>query len=317
MRRTIIWAAALAMILTACGGSGVTETFSEIGAPLDGGGEDFYDGDEAGSPANGGDAASPDDPEEVDIAFAADRKVIRNVTLQLEGDDTRATYDEIVSISEGLGGFVSHSDVGPTGEGQQPYILVTVRIPTANLTEALAGFKDAAAEVVSETQGAQDVTASFIDLEAQLTNLTLLETELRALLEEVRKQPDADPAKLLQVFSEISTTRGEIERIQGQLNYLEDAVDLATVSIEIAPTPAAVPIVEEGWAPAETARDASRDLVAALQNLVDLVITFTIAVLPMLLIAVGIPGIVLWIVYRAMRSRRAVQAPPATPVGAE
>lgn len=317
MRRTIILAAAICMAVAACGGDGVSETFSEIGAPLNGGGETFYDGDEGEAPADGGDAASPDSPEELDIAFAADRKVIRNVTLQLEGDDTRATYDEIVSISESLGGFVSYSEVGPTEEGQQPYILVTVRIPTAGLSEALDGFKGAAVEVVSETQGAQDVTASFIDLEAQLTNLTLLETELRALLEEVRKQPEADPAKLLQVFTEISTTRGEIERIQGQLDYLEDAVDLATVSIEIAPTPAAVPIVEEGWAPAETARDASRDLVAGLQNLVDLAITFAIAVLPMLLLAIGIPGLVLWLGYRVWRSRRAVPAAPSAPAGAE
>jgi hypothetical protein len=187
-------------------------------------------------------------------------------------------------------------------------------VPSSNLSDALDGFRDSAAEVLAESQGADDVTESFIDLEAQLTNLTVLETELRALLEEVREQPDADPDKLLRVFTEISNTRSQIEQIQGQLNYLTDAVDLATVAMSIEPTPGAVPIVEEGWAPINTIRDASRDLVSGLQSLLDTVITFVIAVLPMLLIAVGLPALVLFAIYRMWRSRRSVTAPPTAPI---
>jgi hypothetical protein len=98
------------------------------------------------------------------------------------------------------------------------------------------------------------------------------------------------------------------------LNYLTDAVDLATVAMSIEPTPAAVPIVEEGWAPINTIRDASRDLVSGLQSLLDTVITFVIAVLPMLLIAVGLPALVLFAIYRMWRSRRSVTAPPTAPI---
>jgi hypothetical protein len=177
-------------------------------------------------------------------------------------------------------------------------------VPSSNLSDALDGFRDSAAEVLAESQGADDVTESFIDLEAQLTNLTVLETELRALLEEVREQPDADPDKLLRVFTEISNTRSQIEQIQGQLNYLTDAVDLATVTMSIEPTPAAVPIVEEGWAPINTIRDASRELVSGLQSLLDTVITFVIAVLPMLLIVVALPALILFAIYRMWSSRR-------------
>ena len=64
-----------------------------------------------------------------------------------------------------------------------------------------------------------------------MTNLAALEVELRALLKEVREQPEADPDKLLRVFTEISVVRGQIEQIQGQLDYLSDAVDLATLTI--------------------------------------------------------------------------------------
>ena len=51
------------------------------------------------------------------------------------------------------------------------------------------------------------------------------------------------------VFNEVARVRGEIELLQGQLNYLQDVVALATLTVHLAPTPEAVPIVEEEWAP--------------------------------------------------------------------
>ncbi|MEX1038960.1 MAG: DUF4349 domain-containing protein [Acidimicrobiia bacterium] len=315
MRRVIVAIGIMGLVLTACGGEDVAETFSEIGSGLNGGeAPAFYDGETV-------DTADTDEARSIsgeklifDIAVTADRKVIRNVTLQLAADDTRATYEAIAAIAEQNGGFVAAAEVSPSGDGEQPYVTVTVRVPTSNMSAALAEFRDAAEEVLSESQGAEDVTENFIDLEAQLANLTLLETELRSLLEEVRAQDDADPDKLLRVFTEISNTRSRIEQIQGQLNYLNDAVDLATVSMTIEPTPAAVPIVEAEWAPVDTVRDASRDLVSGLQGLLDNAITFVIAILPLLLIVLGLPALALYALYRLWRSRHrppTASGPPA------
>lgn len=317
MRRAIVVIGVLGFLLAACGGSDAAETFSEIGEGLNSGEAPlFYDDEGTVVDSIDSDDARSASGEKLslDIAVTTDRKVIRNVSLQLAADDTRAAYEAIAAIAEQNGGFVSAAEVSPTGDGEQPFVRITVRVPSSNLSDALDGFRETAAEVIAESQAADDVTESFIDLEAQLANLTVLETELRALLEEVREQPDADPDKLLRVFTEISNTRSQIEQIQGQLNYLTDAVDLATVTMSIEPTPAAVPIVEEGWAPINTVRDASRELVSGLQSLLDTVITFVIAVLPMLLIAVGLPGLVLFALYRVWRSRRRITPPPAAPL---
>lgn len=325
MKRFAIVLGVLTLILAACGGDSAVETFSEIGSGLSSGGTDgaYEDGatDVTTAPSSAIDeegTKTASNRLNLDIAVSDDRKVIRNASLQLEADDTRGTYDEIIRITESAGGFVASADVSPTTDDQQPVIYVTVRIPAAELTAALAKFKEASTEVISESQGAQDVTETYIDLEAQLTNLTALEVELRALLEEVRKQPDADPDKLLRVFTEISNTRGQIEQIQGQLNYLSDAVDLATATVSVQPTPQAVPIVEASWAPSDTARDASRSLVTGLQNLGDAAITFSIAVLPMLLLVVVVPALILFGIYRWWRSRhRDSMTPPSQPVPAE
>jgi hypothetical protein len=186
---------------------------------------------------------------------------------------------------------------------------MTLRIPADQLTRTMASIKDSVEEVISESQGAQDVTDQYIDLEARLTNLTALEIELRALLTEVRQQPNADPDELLRVFTEISNVRGEIEQIQGQLNYLDDVVALASLSINLTPTPAAVPIVEDTWQPVEVARDALRNLVSGMQSAAEWGISFALYTLPMLILTLGLPLLVLFVVYRQWRKRR----PPVSP----
>lgn len=304
MKRNLIVALSLLLLLAACaGGADISEAPEAPGQSIDGGGETGFVPDEEALYRDGDLTGNV----VLDVVLTDSRKVIRRVNVSLAADKTRATYDEIIKIAEAAGGFVANAEVRPSDENQEPYISVTIRIPSSELNNSLAAIKKAADEVISESQGAEDVTAAFIDLEAQLANLTALETELRALLEEVRKQPDADPEKLLRVFTEISNTRGQIEQIQGQLNYLNDVVDLSTVDVQIAPTAAAVPIVESSWAPLETVRDALRSLVSGLQDLADLAINFIIGILPLLILILGIPGLVLFFLYRAWRKR---QKPP-------
>jgi hypothetical protein len=241
----------------------------------------------------------------VDIELAQDRKVIRNAQLQLEADDTRAALDRIIGLTEAAGGFVADATVNPVEDPQdQPSASVTLRIPSAELTRVMDAIKESVEKVVSESQSADDVTEEFVDLEARLTNLEALEVELRALLTEVRQQPDADPDKLLRVFNEIATVRGQIEQIEGQLEYLENVVDLATLSIGLSPTPAVVPIVEDTWEPVEVARDALRSLVAGLQGVADWAISFALYTLPMLLLLLAVPAALGFLVFRQWRKRR-------------
>jgi hypothetical protein len=306
----------LAVLLAACAGAGGSgaEEFRDIA----GGGESG-----AASPATTAAAASEDVPSDegaigVDLDVAQDRKVIRQARLELQADDTRKAFDRIVALVEAEGGFVANANVYPVeSEEDQPQVTMTLRVPASELNKVMAAIKGAVTKVLSESQDAQDVTAQYVDLEAQLTNLRALEVELRALLTEVREQPDADPDKLLRVFNEISSVRGQIEQIEGQLQYLDDVVDLATLEVGLTPTPAVVPIVEDTWEPVEVARDALRNLVTGLQTIADWGIGFALYGLPMLLLFIGPPLLIGWFVYRRWRRRRPPTAPPTTPLPAE
>lgn len=278
----------LVMVMAACsGGDSATQaTFENVGGELSGdGGADRDLADVPAAPE--GEGVSFDTPEE--------RKVIHTASISIEGEDTRETYRRIQQMVDDADGFIQSATVADVETGQdQPRIDLVIRIPAGDLTTTLETIGALGTRIVSQTQQGQDVTEEYVDIEARIENLSLLETELRALLAEVRQNPGADPQKLLEVFNEISRVRGEIEQLEGRRQVLDDLTELATVEVHITPTPEATPVVAEGWAPLAVARQAIQDLVGAVQGIADFVIRFGIYVLPLLLVFVGIPALLVW-----------------------
>ena len=302
---------ALGLAVAACGGEDAAVTSDEVSPGLDGGNAVIPQSMTTVAAAT----ESPDDVAYDANTVATDRQVIHNASLELQADNTRTAFDKIVKLVEGVGGFVSSATVEPTDiETDQPVVNMVLRVPADELSGVLTEIKASVDIVLTESQNAEDVTAQFVDLEARLHNLQALETELVALLAEVRKQPEADPAKLLEVFNEVSRVRGEIEQLQGQLNYLNDVVAMATLSVYLAPTPAAVPIVEDTWAPLDVARDSLRNLVSGLQDIGEWGINFALYTLPLLLLTVAIPLLILFLLYRRWKKRRPARPEPPAPI---
>lgn len=241
------------------------------------------------------------------------RKVIHRASISIEAEDTRSVHAEVQAMVDAVDGFIESATVSDASEGEdQPRIHMVLRIPASELATTLDVIGQLGTRIVSQSQQGEDVTEHYVDVEARVANLSLLESELRELLEVVRANEDADPAKLLQVFNEISRVRGEIEQYQGQLQVLDDLTSLATVEVSVAPTPAVSPVVAEGWAPLVVARSALADLVGTFQGLGDLAIRFVIYVLPVALIVVGIPAFLAWRFLRGRISsvRRVTQEAP-------
>ena len=256
-----------------------------------------------------------EDPGTIGVPPVTDRQVIYDGQMQLEAGDTRAAFDRIVALVQRSGGFIASTSIGDAGQvDEQPTILVTLRLPADELTATLTAIRGLVDRVVTESLQTRDVTDEFVDIEAQLRNLTALETELLALLAELRDNNDADPSKLLQVFDQIRMTRGEIEQLEGRRLMLKNLVSLATIQIGISPLPAAAPIVptDPAWEPAAQAKSALRDLVAALQGLAGGVIRVGLYVLPIVILVVGPIALVGWFVWKRLK-RRADQSTP-TPV---
>ena len=312
MKKRIMALLALSMVLGACSGSSA-DGFQTISSNLSGDPSPTTTAaaSETTAPGERDQAAYDEESGPAGVPSVNDRKVIYDGQMQLEAADTRAAFDRIIALVQGSGGFVAATSIGDTTEeDEQPTISLTLRLPADNLTAALTQIRAVADRVVTESLQSQDVTDQFVDIEAQLRNLTALETELLALLAELRDNNNADPSKLLQVFDQIRSTRGEIEQLEGRRQMLENLVSLATLHIGIVPLPASAPIVptDPAWDPATQAKGALRDLVEALQGLGDGLIRIGLYTLPILVIVVGPLALIGWFIWKRVK-RRAPQTP--------
>src|SRR5690606_24092178 len=202
MRRLAIWIALLAVLAACSGGALSTDDTTAHAISADVGAE----------PARTEPMTDEDLPagEEVSVATPESRKVIHRARISIESEDTRATERAIRDLVAEAGGFIQSAEVSdPLEPDDQPEIHMVVRIPAGDLDSALTRVGALATRVVSQSQEGRDVTEEYVDVEARIANLELLETELRELLADVRRNPEADPQKLLQVFNEISRVRGE------------------------------------------------------------------------------------------------------------
>jgi hypothetical protein len=278
----------------AAAGDGAAGGSQDEGAPAD-----DVAGGEAGTAEDG---APSTDAGIISVTSPLGRKVVFKAGLTLEVDDTAAAVEDIRRTTEAADGFVAAVDLHRTGEDDVLAGSMTVRVPTGELSTALSAFKELATRVVDERIDSDDVTEEYADIEAQLRNLRAVETELVALLADIRERSD-DASQVLAVFQRIREIRGEIERLQGRQQVLDDLVALATVQVELRPAPSAAPITGDAWRPGEVAHDAIRMTVGALQTVTEMAIRLAITVVPILLIVLGLPMALALGVRRAYRRR--------------
>ena len=155
----------------------------------------------------------------------AERKVISRASIALEVEVVEEATREVRLIAEGLGGFVEQ--LSTSGEPERQRASLTVRVPQSQFFAALDSIS-ALGEVRDQNVGSEDVSEQFIDLEARLKSSLREEKSLLSLLERAEKV-----SEVLTIERELSRVRSQVERLQGQLNFLQRRVDLATISVSL------------------------------------------------------------------------------------
>jgi hypothetical protein len=236
-------------------------------------------------------------------AAAANRKIIAHAGLTLVVADTEATVEAITALMNEMGGYVSTSNLyrssWDSGEALQGTI--TLRVPAENLEAALDALEEMAVEVDARTLNREDVTDQYTDVDAQIRNLEATETELIAMLEEVRERPNSTTEDIMAVYRTLTEVRGQIETLRGRKNMWDNLISLSTIDVTLVPDSANLPVVEEGWRPSAVAREAQRALVSAVQVLGNVIIWVGIFVLPLLLLALIPLAILIWVLRWAFK----------------
>jgi len=148
--------------------------------------------------------------------------IVRSGQLDLEVavlDDALAAADKAVTAA---GGYVAASQ--RQGDDDRASASVTYRIPVARWEETLAALRAVGAKVLSEQTGRQEVTSQVVDLGARLANLRATEAALQAIMARATKIPD-----VLEVQSQLTGVRQEIEQLTAQKQSLEEQAAMATL----------------------------------------------------------------------------------------
>ncbi len=268
--------------------------------------------DDAGeAPQEAADAMPSDAPDDRGpIGDPHDRLVIRNAELVLEVTDSAAAADEVARIAADAGGFVAETDLSRDDEGVVSGRM-SLRVPSEQLDETVEELDALGDAVPVRRIDEQDVTAEVTDLEARRANLVAYERELADLLSEVRAD-GGDADELLAVFDRLTQVRGDIERVEGRLTGLEDRIEYSRIDVELRPTTRAAPVGDPGWSPADTLRDAVRDLSRALTAVADVAIRVGVTWLPIAaIVAVPVAGVILAVRAAGRRRRRDTEVSPS------
>jgi hypothetical protein len=159
----------------------------------------------------------------------AQRQVISTASVALEVADVQDRLNQVRTIVESLGGFIENLSSG--GSEERQHATASARVPQPQFFTAMERIT-ALGKVLSQSVGSEDVTERFIDLQARLKSAQRQEESLLSLLPKATSVSD-----VLTIERELSRIRSEIERLQGQLNFLERRVELATITISLSQPP--------------------------------------------------------------------------------
>ncbi|HVG89886.1 MAG TPA: DUF4349 domain-containing protein, partial [Alphaproteobacteria bacterium] len=141
-----------------------------------------------------------------------------------EFDKSRAALEEILKHHNGYMGELKVS--APAEAGRT--LSATLRVPGPQLEAAMAELKKLG-RVEDESQGGEEVTQQYVDLQARLANGK--HTEQR--LTEILRTRTGKLQDVLKVELEIDRVRGEIEQMQAEQKELTKRVAFATLNTTV------------------------------------------------------------------------------------
>ncbi len=232
-------------------------------------------------------------------AAGVDPMVVRNAAMEVRVRSMEDAVASVRRIAAVVGAQVTQLSITsgdnagprPLGEAAVPSPAtgwITLRVPAEKL-DTLQQQLAKTGKVLSQSVSADDVTQEYIDLSARLKNLKAEEARLRAFLTKTNKV-----SELLEVERELARVRGEIEAMQAQVDYLERQAAMATLTLTLYEPG---PVVSSGgadWGFADAIRRGIQGAAAVVTGL----LTFVIAVAPLLLLALLVWLAVRWLLHR-------------------
>ena len=234
----------LVLAVSACN-SGSESTAGSTGGG--GASEGSVEGSPAGSRASDNQVSSSAVPQ-------VGPQVVKTASLRLglANGSFEDKVGEAHAVADSFGGFVVESFASQGSGKRIAEGSLVFRIPAESYDRALSRLRELG-RVESLEESGQDVSKEFVDLNARIRQLRAVEAQLLELLQRADDVPAA-----LAVQNQLSQVQLDLEQARGRLQYLDNRVAFATISMSmhelsvVAPQDGGFKIVD-AWATAGSA----------------------------------------------------------------
>jgi large-conductance mechanosensitive channel len=246
------------------------------------------------------------------------RDIVTTASATVVVDDVPVAVKAIADAAEAHGGYVESMSIGQNGEAMPidadtgvaydstyPYPYpqtggwITVRVPSDQLTDAIAGLSSLG-EVTASTIDRQDVTEQTVDLQARVDAAQASVDRLTELMSQATSTAD-----LIAAEAALAERQANLESYQAQLKSLQGMVDMSSLTVTVQPLTEPVEADAHGFLDGLIA--GWNGLVATLNGIV-----IALGFLIPWLVVLGLAGLIVWLVIRAVRRRRAARKSDAT-----
>ena len=210
---------------------------------------------------------------------------------------------EIAALAEDNGGYVESTEIGKaiivdgtseSAPADSAYGWVSIRVPSADLADVIVALGDSG-EVLSSSTSKQDVTSVSIDLQARVDSTKASVERLTELMAQ-----SGTVSELIEAEVALTDRQAQLESYEQQLAALDDQVAMSSLQVQL--TKATAPTTADPAGFGDGLLAGWNGLVVSLNALV-IALGF---ILPWLAIA-GVVVLIVWLVRRARRNRRAVR----------
>ncbi len=160
------------------------------------------------------------------------RVIVHTAFVSLVVSDVAGAVDWIAELAQALGGWVVSSDRASLHNGA-----ISVRVPAVSLEDALAQLEGFAVEVETRTVTSQDVTDQYVDYQSRMVSMKATEERLLSFLDRAGDVEDA-----LDVLQELAALQGQIEEVQGRLNFLQQTSAFSLIDVNLKLTSLAIEV---------------------------------------------------------------------------
>jgi hypothetical protein len=153
-----------------------------------------------------------------------DKKIIRNVELNIEVTDFSNYRNQIRELIEKYEGYIAKEEESSSTYDRRN--VMTINVPAADLDETIHSISSLKGKLLARKVSSDDVTAEVFDTRARIEAKKKVRVRYLEMLQKAKNMEE-----VLQVEREINQIQEHIEGAEGRLDYLNHFSAMSTIQL--------------------------------------------------------------------------------------